>query len=82
MKILEKEYEIFSDPNLPGIKALTRYDTWEEDKNIEEWLDFCAARNNVPHALSPVFEAGDYVWKPVSVVGYDYKERKYRVIVF
>jgi len=41
LKILEKEYEIFSDPNLPSTKALTRYDTWEEDKSIQAWLDFC-----------------------------------------
>ena len=61
---------------------MTRYDTWEEDKTIEEWLDFCHARPNQPHALSPVFEGKEYLWKPVSVVGYDYKERKYKVIVF
>jgi hypothetical protein len=36
----------------------------------------------VPHALSPVFEGKEYVWKPVSVVDYDYKERKYKVLVF
>ena len=39
-------------------------------------------RPNEPHALSPVFQAGDYVWKPVSVVGYDYKELKFEVVVF
>lgn len=44
LKLLEKEYEIFSDPNLPSTKALTRYDTWEEDKSIDEWLDYCYAR--------------------------------------
>jgi hypothetical protein len=27
--ILEKEYEIFRDPKMPGVKVLTRYDTWE-----------------------------------------------------
>jgi hypothetical protein len=41
LKILEKEYEIFTDPNLPSTKALTRYDAWEEDKSIDEWLDYC-----------------------------------------
>lgn len=35
LKILEKEYEVFTDPNLPATKALTRYDTWEEEKTIE-----------------------------------------------
>jgi len=36
LKILEKEYEIFNGgPNLPSVKTLTRYDTWEEDKTIE-----------------------------------------------
>ena len=33
--ILDKEYEIFRDPNMPGVKVLTRYDTWEEDRSIE-----------------------------------------------
>jgi hypothetical protein len=42
--ILEKEYEIFRDPNMPGIKVLARYDTWETDKTVEEWLDYCAKR--------------------------------------
>jgi hypothetical protein len=28
--------EIFNGgPNLPSVKTLTRYDTWEEDKAIE-----------------------------------------------
>ena len=35
LKILEKEYEIFNDPNLASTKALTRYDTWDEDRTIE-----------------------------------------------
>jgi uncharacterized protein (UPF0147 family) len=42
--ILEKEYEIFRDPNMPGIKVLTRYDTWEVDRTVEEWLAYCAKR--------------------------------------
>ena len=67
---------------MPSTKALTRYDTWEEDKTIEEWLDYCQARPSVPHALSPVFEAGDYVWKPVTVLDYDYKQKKFSVLVF
>jgi hypothetical protein len=36
LKILDKEMEIFNGgPNLPSVKTLTRYDTWEEDKAIE-----------------------------------------------
>ena len=35
LKILEKENEIFNDPNLPSTKALTRYDCWDEDRTIE-----------------------------------------------
>ena len=41
LKILEREYEIFNDPSLPGTKALTRYDTWEEDRTIEQWVEYC-----------------------------------------
>jgi hypothetical protein len=44
LKILEKEYEIFSDPSLPGTKVLTRYDTWDDDKTIEQWVEHCQAR--------------------------------------
>jgi hypothetical protein len=29
-----------------------------------------------------VFEAGDYVWKPVTVLDYDYKQKKFKVLVF
>jgi len=61
---------------------LTRYDTWAEDRSIAEWLEYCWARPSEPHALSPVFEAGDYVWKPVTVLDYDYKEKKFKVLVF
>jgi hypothetical protein len=38
LKILEKEYEIFTDPNLPNTRALTRFDTWDEDRTPQEWL--------------------------------------------
>lgn len=66
---------------MPSVKSLTRYDTWEEDKTIEQWLEYCQARPGQPHALSPVYEGKEYVWKAVSVIDYDYKERKYKVIV-
>jgi len=29
LAILEKEYEIFNDPAMLPVKALTRYDTWD-----------------------------------------------------
>ncbi len=29
LAILEKEYEIFNNPDMPPVKALTRYDTWD-----------------------------------------------------
>lgn len=67
---------------MPGTKVLTRYDTWDDDRTIEQWVEHCQARPDQPHALSPVFEAKEYVWRPVSVVGYDYKEKKYKVVVF
>jgi len=31
--------------------------------------------------LSPVFENKEYVWRPVRVLDYDYKEKKYKVQV-
>ena len=42
--LLEKEYEIFNEPNMPGVKVLTRYDTWDEDRTIDEWIDHCQSR--------------------------------------
>ena len=33
--LLDKEYEIFNESNMPGVKVLTRYDTWDEDRSIE-----------------------------------------------
>ena len=33
--ILDREYEIFQDVNAPPEKALTRYDTWDQDRTIE-----------------------------------------------
>ena len=82
LKILEKEYEIFNgDPNLPSVKTLTRYDTWEEDKSIEQWIDYCQARPDQAHGLSPVYEGKEYVWRPVRVLDYDFKEKKYKVQV-
>jgi dynein heavy chain len=36
-------------------------------------------RPTEPHAVSPCFENGDYTWKPVQVLSYDEKERKFKV---
>jgi len=37
LAILDKEYEIFNDPNMPTppVKSLTRYDTWDSDRTVE-----------------------------------------------
>jgi hypothetical protein len=32
--------------------------------------------------LSPVYEDKEYVWRPVKVLDYDYKEHKFKVQVF
>lgn len=80
--LLDKEYEIFNNvAGLQGVKVLTRYDTWDEDRSIEEWIHYCTTRPGQAHALSPVYQGYEYCWKPVEVVAYEYKERKYRVKV-
>ena len=79
--LLDKENEIFLEENMPGVKVLTRYDTWDEDRSIEQWLEYCQARPGQAHALSPVYQGYEYCWKPVEVLDYDYKERKYKVKV-
>jgi hypothetical protein len=35
LAILEKEYEIFNDPNMLPVKSLPRYDTWDRDRTVE-----------------------------------------------
>ena len=42
--ILDREYDIFQDPMAPPEKALTRYDTWDQDRTIEQWLRYCEMR--------------------------------------
>jgi hypothetical protein len=79
--LLDKEYEIFNEPGMPGVKVLTRYDTWDEDRSIEQWVEYCQARPGQAHALSPVYQGYEYCWKPVEVLSYDHKERKYQVKV-
>jgi hypothetical protein len=66
---------------MPGVKVLTRYDTWDEDRSIEQWIEYCQARPGNAHALSPVYQGYEYCWKPVEVLDYDYELRKYRVRV-
>jgi len=41
----------------------------------------CRARPDQCHAISPVFEAGEYGWKPVRVVDYDEATNKFKVFV-
>jgi hypothetical protein len=53
--LLDKEYEIFNEANMPGVKVLTRYDTWDEDRSIEQWVEYCQAKPGQAHALSPVY---------------------------
>lgn len=79
--ILEREYEIFQDPTAPPEKALTRYDTWDQDRTVEQWLHYCEMRADQPHAISPCFADNEYAWKPVRVIGYDEPSKKFRVEV-
>ena len=81
LAILEGEYEIFNDPGMLPVKALPRYDTWEQDKAVQEWLDYCKVRPDQAHAISPSYSEHEYAWKPVKVLDYDWKEKKYLVEV-
>ena len=63
---------------MPKVKILTRHDTWDEDRSIEDWIEYCQQRPGQAHALSPVFQGYEYCWKPVKVIEYVYKERKYK----
>ena len=65
----------------PPEKALTRYDTWDQDRTVEEWLHYCEMRPDQPHAISPCYAENEYAWKPVRVIGYDNETSKYKVEV-
>jgi len=41
LAVLEKEYEIFNSPDMPAVKVLTRYDTWDQDLSPQDWLERC-----------------------------------------
>jgi hypothetical protein len=79
--LLEKEYEIFNTPDMPGVKVLTRYDCWDEEKSIEEWMEEFKSNPGQAHGLSPIYQDYDYCWKPIEIVDYDYKEKKFLVRV-
>lgn len=53
--LLDKEYEIFNEPTMPGVKVLTRYDCWDEEKTIEEWMEEFKSKEGQAHGLSPVY---------------------------
>ena len=82
LAILEKENDIFKSTDMPDVSALTRYDTWDQDRSVEEWLEHCRKRPTEPHALSPLYIDNEYSWKPVQVKDYDYKEKKFIVSQF
>jgi len=65
---------------MPGVKVLTRYDTWEQDRTIQQWIDYCAKRPDEPHALSPMYVDKEYTWRPVKVVGYNWTDHKFKVV--
>jgi len=66
---------------MPGTQVLTRYDCFEEDKSIDDWVRECQAKPGQAHALSPVYQGYEYCWKPVEVLSYDYAAQKYVVKV-
>ena len=39
----------------------------------------CLQKPEIAHGLSPVYSNYEYTWKPVSVLGYDEKSRKFKV---
>jgi hypothetical protein len=81
LAILDKEYEIFNDPNMPPVKALTRDVTWDQDRSVEDWLEHCKQRPDEFHGVSPVFEKGEYIWRAVKVLDYNWAQKKYKVQV-
>jgi len=55
ISLLDKENEVFVDPDMPNVKVLTRYDTWDEERTTDEWVEYCQERPGEAHALSPVY---------------------------
>ena len=66
---------------MPPVKALTRYDTWDLDRTPEEWLAHCAEHVDEFHGVSPCYENGEYLWRPVKVLDYNHSQKKFKVQV-
>jgi len=81
LKMLAKEYDIFTDPSLPSTRQLSRFDTWDEEKNVEEWFEIFKSKPGQAHGLSPIYDKGEYIWKPVEILEYDYATKKFKVRV-
>jgi hypothetical protein len=76
--MLEKDRELFNG-ELMDVKNLMRYDVFDGDKEPSAWVEECLRFPGQAHGLSPVCENYKYTWKPVEVLSYDAKERKFRV---
>lgn len=63
------------------VKALPRYDCWDTDRTVNEWLEHCREHADVFHGVSPIFDKGEYLWRPVKVLGFDQKSNRYQVQV-
>lgn len=81
MKLLAQDFEIFTDPNLPSTRQLSRFDTWDEEKTVEEWFEIFNSKPDQAHGLSPIYEKGEYIWKPVQILDYDAAHKKFKVKV-
>ena len=82
VQLLDKEYEIFTDPSLPPTRNLTRFDCWEQDLSGEEWLEKCKEDpDSESDGLTRVYEDKIYTWKAIKLIDYDHNTKKFLVKV-
>jgi hypothetical protein len=60
-------------------KGLEKYDEFDQDLRPEDWLRICLESKKVSQARCPIYENGEYVWKPVKVLDYDKESQRFKV---
>jgi dynein heavy chain len=79
-RIFAREHAAFDQPKLKSTRDLTRFDVWEEGKTAQDWIEFYEGKKG-PHAQSPSFESGMYVWEAVELLDYDHEKARFKVRV-
>jgi hypothetical protein len=77
-RIMQQEFEHIDFANLKAPRDLSKFDCWDRDETGEYWAQFYAGKPG-PHGDSPVYVNGEYVWSPVTLLGYSGEKCKFLI---